>query len=651
MAVAPAGVSRDEAFLSLSSPLGQDGLLPTALRGQEGISQLFHFTVDALSGRETIRPDELLAMPVCVHLRHRGQAVRHVHGVVQSFSATGPATRGFWGYRLGIVPKLWFLGQTEDCRVFQQKSSVDIIRTLLADAQITQVSMRVYARPPVRPYTVQYNESDLTFMTRLMQEDGLFWFFEHSETAHTLVITDANTVFQPIPGDALRLVPAGAGTYDCITAWHPGLVTAHGTVALGDYDPTAPGKQLSATVASTLGTGGAKQRDFYHWPARATDPALVKQHARIRMDAAEAAAGLAEGQGYTPGFVPGGTFRLQNDLAGAGTYAIHSVTHEATDESNLAGGTAITYANRFTAFDASRPWRDEITVPRPRMDGIHSAVVIGVSGEEIYTDDLARVKIRFHWDRLGASGSGGSTADGSCWVRVVQPWAGNGWGWQSLPRVGTEVAVAFMNGDVDQPVVIGGLYNGEQKPVFPQSEKTKSGLRSRSTLRGETADFSEFSIDDKKGNEMVLLHAQKDQTVAVENDRTLSVGHDETVKVDNDQSVTVGHAQTVKISSGRSVTIQSGGDALKVEGGDLGVTVETGSIALKASTASISAEALESITLTVGQSSVKIEQTGVTISGMMVKVQGQMELTLQGLMTNVKADAMLVVKGGIVMLN
>ena len=305
------------------------------------------------------------------------------------------------------------------------------------------------------------------------------------------------------------------------------------------------------------------------------------------------------------------------------------------------------------------------------MFGLYSAVVIGPDNDEIYTDEYGRVKVLFPWDRRRDS-----TPDRSVWLRVVQPWAGKNWGWQHIPRVGTEVAVAFMDGDIDRPVVVGGLYNADYMPPFNlPAQKTKSGLRTRSTLKGGTSNFSEFSIDDKKGEELVFLHAEKDHKIEVEHDQTLSVtncrvktvGADETVSIGGNQSIKIGPFdptkaggnQTIEIWKDRSITVDTGNDLLLLQQGDLStklsmgnMTVELsmGNLSTKADLGQISENAMQSITMTVGESSIKIDQTGVTISGLMVSIKGQIQTQVQGTITQVSGDAMTQISGGIVMI-
>jgi type VI secretion system secreted protein VgrG len=272
--------------------------------------------------------------------------------------------------------------------------------------------------------------------------------------------------------------------------------------------------------------------------------------------------------------------------------------------------------------------------------------------------------VRFYWDHRREA-----TGGDAIWARVIQPWAGKGWGAQFIPRVGTEVAVAFVDGDPDRPIVIGGLYNGRDNPIYTKADKTKSGFRSRSSLKGGTSEFNEFTFDDKKGNELVYTQAQKDQKTYVKNDQTLTIDNcrivtvkkDETVDIQNNQSIKVKMDHNLKVTDGnRTIAVNKGNNLLKVDMGNHDVKiamgnhatdVQMGNVSLKAGLGQISNEAMQAIELKVGQSSIKIDQMGVTITGMMIKIEGQVQTQVKGLMTQINADAMLVLKGAITMVN
>jgi type VI secretion system secreted protein VgrG len=503
--------------------------------------------------------------------------------------------------------------------MFFNKTVEDILKIIFNEAGVTKTAFRLYSQPAQRKATAQFNETALHFATRLMEEEGLYYFFEHDSDSHTLVVTNENNGFYTIPNATLRL---GVGTTaDMMVEFRKPEAFAPGKVTLKDYDFDVPDKNLKVEQNTILKHGGTSNRPVFHWPALTRDTGLAKNRARWRMEAAEAAVSLIGGGCDHAGLIAGGKFKFRTD-AGEQVHVVQKITHHAEDVSERAGVASGTdYSNSFLAFPNTVPWRQPMKTARPRMEGLHTAKVLAPSGEEIHTDDQGRIKIRFFWDWREDA-----TADNSEWVRVVQPWAGNQWGAQFIPRVDTEVAVAFMDADPDRPIVIGGLYNGDDKPIFPVAEKTKLGFRSRSVTKGGTADFNEITLDDKKGSEQLFLHAQKDMKTEVENDQTLTVEND------------------------RTVTINKGNETVTLKQGDQTTELQLGNISVKCDVGSITMEAMQSITLKVGPNSVKIDQTGVTVTGMIVKINGMMLTEVKGLNTQVKGDAMLQLSGGIIMI-
>ncbi len=652
--------NRDTALLTMTSALGPDALLPISLTASESISETFEFEVYAVSQHGIIDPDTLLWQPACVTLQSNGEPVRYFHGIVRIVTAEG-ALRGADAaddhqlYRLIMVPRLWFLNQTVDCRVFQNLTVVDVLKQLFQDVGLTGTTF-----PPPggqREYIVQFNETDMHFATRLMEEEGYFYFFQHTASAHTLIIANQNGAFIDVPDGKLH---QGGGESDAtlLADFDRSVRTVRGQMKFKDYDPEKPDTLLQNQQPTTLKAGGAPTRDDFRWPALAFDNGTVTDRTKREMEAAEAVASLYEGSCRFGGLFAGGKFTIASKPAGPydGAYVLQSVVHRASDETWLNREATSGYTNRFTAFQSSLPWRQPMTTMRPRMDGVHTALVLGPQhgkdaeiksqdGEEIHTDDMARVKVRFFWDHRAEA-----TGDASCWARVIQPWAGNGWGAQFIPRVGTEVAIAFVDGDPDRPIVLGGLYNGRDKPIYSKDDKTKSGFRSRSSLKGGASEFNEFTFDDKKGNELIYMQAQKDLTTYVKHDETLKIDNcrivtvkkDETITIKGDQSVTIDGSQTSTIGSGRTTTINKGGDSLTVKMGDYAIAVKQGAM---------TCEAMTSIELKVGSNSLKIDQTGVSIAGTMVKVAGQAMLDMKAPMSTLKGDGMLTLKGGIVMVN
>jgi type VI secretion system secreted protein VgrG len=564
-------------LMSMTSPLGADVLIPAALGLEEALSEPYLCVLDVVSTRDAIDPGNLLHQPVCVTITVP-QTQRRVHGLVRRFAATSPRGRNLAGYRMEIVPTLWFLSQTQDCRIFENKTTRDILQTIFSEHGL-KVSFRV-ASGPKRPFTVQYNETDLVFATRLMQEDGWFYWFEHTTDSHTLVVADTTASFAKLPGGTLR--PGPGEQIDILSTWHPGSAVTYGRVMMADYDPEQPSPTPKGETATTLATGGGNMRDPFYWPARSLTSSTIQRITRRRIEAAEATSALSQGCGFNPAFLPGARITVSERAGEDGSdFMLARASHHATDDTWRNGANPPSYGNSFAAFPAKMPWRPEPTLPPPRMDGVYSAVVIGPNGQEIHTDKLGRVKLRFQWDRRQDA-----TPGGAIWVRVMQPWAGPNLGWSFVPRVGSEVAVAFMDGDPERPVVVGQLHNGNCATPWPlPDQKTRSGIRTRSTLAGGTDDYSELSFDDRKGSEEVLLHAQRDLKVEVEHDR--------------------------------STTIKQGNDTLTVQG-------------------AVSVEAMESITLKVGENSIMIDQSGVLIKGLMVEAEGEVMATIKAPMGSIE---------------
>jgi type VI secretion system secreted protein VgrG len=604
------------ALLSLSSSASIE-LVPVRLVAHEKISEPFRFELDAMAAG-TIDAQSMLNKPACLSVNHGEQPTRYFHGIVSEFGPAGHSpleTR----YRIVLLPQLAQAGLRIDCRMFFNKTAKDIIETIFNDAGVTKTDFRLYSQPTPRKATAQYNETSLHFVTRLMEEEGWYYFFEHSSDGHTLVVTNDNNGFTTIPDATVR--PGVEVTAEILTELHKPDALTHGKVGLRDYDPDSPSKNLKVEQSTILKHGGTANRAVFHWPALTREISEAKQRAKRRMEAAEAAVSLLDATGSMTNLVAGGKFKLRDDKNVETSCVVREISHFAEDEQRRSDSGAVSYSNRFTAFPNSVPWRQPMTTARPRMEGLHTAIVLAPSGEEIHTDDQGRVKIRFFWDWREDA-----TADSSDWVRVVQPWGGNQWGGQFIPRVNTEVAVAFMDADPDRPVVVGGFYNGNDRPIFPVGQKTKLGFRSRSVTKGGTDAFNELTFDDKKDSELFFLHAQKDMTTEVEHDQKLSVGND----------------RTVDIVGNEKVTLKQGSQTTELKLGDVSLKVDVGSITM---------EALQSITLKVGQSSVTLDQTGVTVKGMMISIAGQIQTEVKAVMTSVSGDAMLTLKGGITMIN
>jgi len=615
-------------YLSIvSQQAGFDGSNAAAFRivqldALEQISRPFSYTVDVLASLDSAA--DLIDSPVTIILGDPETSGRYLHGIVRAVRQQPDIGAGLWRYQLVLVPKLWFLEQTRACRFFQSMTVPNIVEKILGEFEITfsNVLQNNYL---TRDYTVMFNESYLNFIQRLLEDEGIFYFFTHTRDGHTLVLGDFKTAFEATTsGEATLRYALGA---EDLVSWQQEDLSTLGEVTVDDYNPQTDQLSLGALRGQLPGTStapGAAARKFYAWPALRVDANGASAKAKWRIEAAEAAAQLLSGAGGMMDFFAGGKFKLNNDptvagIEGGSVYVLRSVSYKVTqDEVQMA----------CTAFLAANQWREEPAFPPPVMAGIYSAKVIGQ--EEIYTDDLGRIKVWFPWDMNSEI-----TSDATLWVRVMQPWAGVGWGHQFIPRVGMEVVVAFLEGDVNRPCVVGTLYNNQNTPLFAPADKNKSGIRTRSTTGGGAANYNELSFDDTMGSEVFLIHAEKDHTIEVENDRTLTVGGKRT------DTVTGNHSETIK-QGNHATTVSQGNRTTEISLGNESVKVDMGTI---------THEAMQSITLKVGQNSIVIDQTGITLKGLLIQATGQTMATLKGPIVEVNGSGMLTLAGGITMIN
>lgn len=638
-------------LLTITTPLPDTSFGISAINGSERLSRPFQYNIQLHSGSALLDPNTLLDKSVSVEIAapDGGSGQRYVSGIVRAVRQMPSQSTDLWQYEISLVPKLWFLGQTKDCRFYQQQSVLDIVKYVLGKFSVT-FSDKTTGSFPARDYVVQFNESYLHFIQRLMEDAGIFYFFTHTQSAHTMVLANANTAFTDVSQPQISLDETNAG-FGVLNSWHRMDHTATGDVRIDDYNPVTdqlqPGS-VSGTEATVLKASAASQRTHYAWPAVRGTTGDAKTLAKTHMLAAEAGAELYTGSGQVTDLFAGGKFTLVNDpTTGSATeYVIQSLSYHVVDSKAGAGqGHRASIAVSLIAFPSKTTYQEEPAFAPPMMAGMYSAIVIGPGGEEIYTDDLGRIQVQFPFDH-----EGDITTDKTLWVRVVQGWSGNNWGTQYIPRIGMEVVVAFLEGDVNRPVVVGCLFNGNNAPVFSSSEKNKSGLRTRSTMQGGTSNFSEFSIDDTKGSEAVFLHAEKDLNIEVENNRNVTVTADETVQIDGKKTDTVKGDYTTTVSEGNlSTTVSQGNESLTVSTGT--ITHSAGqSITLKVGENSIVINT-SSITLTVGSSSVTLNASGVTLKGMQIAVTGQTQTAISGAIVQVSGDGMLELSGGVTMIN
>jgi type VI secretion system secreted protein VgrG len=603
------------------TPLGDDVLLLEKLEGEELVSRPFEFRLEMLSENDSISAKALIRKPVHVEIDLADGSHRYIHARVSHFIQRG-RRQVFTAYTAIVRPWLWFLSLVQDCRIFQNKSVPDIVEQVFHDNSFTDFSMKLYGSYSPREYCVQYRESSLDFVSRLLEEEGIFYYFEHTKDKHTLVLTDSVAGTTTCPGQASASLMPQLGAFleaDAISEVEQEVRARSGQVTLSDYNFQTPNTKLLATASST------DPEEIYDYPGEYDSKASGDHYADIRLQEQEAPEILIRGESNCRPFIAGYKFDLKEHYR-RDMNKVYLLTRLAikmeTNAYQVTSGIRDDYSNTFEAVPASIKYRPPRLTARPVIPGVQTAVVVGPGGEEIYSDKYGRVKVQFYWDRKGKKNE-----DSSCWLRASQDWAGKNWGAIFVPRIGQEVVVEFLEGDPDRPIITGRVYNADQMPPYTLPDnQTQSGVKTRSSKGGGASNCNEFRLEDKMGSELVLLHAEKDLTIEVEHDEMRTVLNDRTAKITNND--------TTEVSSGnQSTTISAGNQSTQVSAGK----IET--------------EAMQSIELKVGQSSIKIDQMGVTIQGMTIKIQGQVQVQVQGTIVQVNGNAMVQVQGGIVMIN
>jgi type VI secretion system secreted protein VgrG len=693
-------VHGETSLFSLKTPLGADKLLLQSFRGSEGISRLFQFELNLLSEDPNIDYTQIIGKSVTISITQVSGTPRYLSGVISRFGQAG-AGGVFASYHAEMVPWLWFLTRTANCKIFQKMTIPNIIKQVFGGYASSDFSDSLKGTYQERDYCVQYRETDFNFVSRLMEECGISYFFKHEEGKHTLVLADSPSANEECPGQNEFRVDMESNAdveQDVVTGWRADQELRTGKYTLTDYNFETPSTSLLVNTATLDSVGGNSKFETFDYPGKYLKKGDGDSLVKIRMEEEEAVHLLIRGTSNARSLVSGYKFTLTGHYRDSmnTSYLLTDIEHSGhTDTYGTSKGLeGDRYSNSFRCIPASVTFRPLRVTPRPTVRGPQTAVVVGASGEEIFPDKYGRIKVQFYWDRLGKKND-----NSSCWIRVSQIWAGKQWGTIFIPRVGQEVVVDFLEGDPDQPLITGSVYNAEQMPPYTLPDhKTQSGILTRSSQGGGPDNFNQIRFEDKKGSEEILIHAEKDMNREVEHDDSLKVGNNQKIEITNDRTETVDKGnETVEIKQGnrshtitqgnetltvktgnrlvevstgndthtiktgnRLVEVNTGNDDHKVKMGNRGVEISMGNDSLKISMGNqttkldlgaSSTEAMQSITLTVGQNSIKIDQMGVTIQGMMVSIQGQIQTQIKGLMTQVNGDAMLQCKGGITMIN
>jgi type VI secretion system secreted protein VgrG len=652
--------------LTITTPLGDGVLLLVGFHGREEMSKPFLYHLDLVSENLAIAPNDIVGKPVTWTVYPDGATPRLFNGIVSRFGAGPTGSRGYRSYVADVVPWPWFLGLSEDCRIFQDKTALDIITSWFSELGFSDFDdSGVSPAPGSRVYCVQYRETTLDFVSRLMEQEGIYYFFKHADGKHTLTMSTQVSSYWDLeddPGDA-------------ITSWQHHYEFRAGKWTFTDYNFETPATSLVSTTNTILTVPGMDKFERFEYPGHYLVKGDGDAWAKIRMEEEEASYDVVQGASEFMFFSPGGKFAYDPGDGGDETkYVITSVEHSAKDESIGGGSGKGEYSNTFTCIPATVLYRPARTTPWPRVYGPQTAIVTGPSGEEQLVDKYGRVKVQFFWDRKGTKDE-----KSSCWIRVAQTIAGKGWGAQYIPRMGQEVLVDFLEGDPDRPLVTGAVYNAQNMPPYALPDNmTKSGYLARSTKEGDAVS-NELWIEDKKDSEDIYFYAKKDFHRKVEHDDDLKVLNCQTISIKKDRTESVEEGnETITVKKGyRGVTISEGNESLevtkgkmstkvgqgdyslevsqgkhdtKVSMGDCKLDVAMGNLAQKVDLGKVEMEAMQSIELKVGGSSIKIDQMGVTIKGMMISVEGQVQAEFKGLMAKVSGDAMLQMKGAITMI-
>jgi len=551
--------------MEITTPLGADVLLFHTLHAYEEMSRLSEYQLELLSTDNAIDPDKILGKNVSVNLSLPDDTVRQFNGYVTRFSQQGMAGR-YYQYAATVRPWLWFLTRTADCRIFQDMTVPDILNKVFKDHAMADVKLELTATYRKWTYCVQYRETDLNFVCRLMEHEGIYFYFKHAGGRDTMVITDSYSGHSAFPGyEKLRVIPPEQTVrpdLEHISSWAFSRDVQPGVYVHDDYDLERPSVELK-TQKSVARTYAPSSYEVYDYPGTYVQRPDGEQYAGVRINEFAAQFHRAQAATNARGASVGWLFTLEGCLRDDQNceHIIVSATYELeySQYESLPDEAGVEYRCRFTAMPSGQAFRPKRLTPKPSVQGPQTAVVVGPAGEEIYTDKYGRVKVQFHWDRLGKKDE-----NSSCWIRVSHPWAGKNWGAIATPRIGQEVIVDFLEGDPDQPIITGRVYNAEQMPPYAlPANKTQTGIKSRSSLGGSPDNFNEIRFEDKKGAEQVYIHAEKNQDILVENDethsvghdRTKTIGHDETTHVKNDRTETVDNNETITVHGARTETV------------------------------------------------------------------------------------------------
>ena len=689
---------QNDRLLRVTTALGPDKFLLRRLTVTEALDQPYQIQGELISAGDgtDIKATDLVGTAItCSVVQPEAGLERHFHGIVSRFGTGDGTLLDHRIFHFDAVPAAWLLNRSMDCRIFQDKTVQAIIDDIVNERGVGPVTFTHMPTTP-RPYCTQFNESDLDFVQRVLDEAGCSYFFAQTDSSDGWTIIGDAAGFPTHEGTLT--VRADLDRPDAVAGWTALNVVQPSRHKAWDFDNLKPSALLQAEAPTRLTTKEATGKlEVYRWPGgQAVRPDTARATPDLRMTRHEAAAETYTGHSLRAALAAGQKVSISDSVLGGGskTWLVTAITHQVLDETSLVEGGTAEYRNSFTCIDSATPWRSPLRRPRPVIAGVQSAIVTGPSGEEIYTDEYGRVKLHFLWDHRDEKKDDTS----SCWVRCMQSYAGAHGGMWVLPRIGDEVLVAFQDGDPDRPIVIGSVYNADGKPPWNlsnQTHATRYGIRGRSTPNGSRETANIVGFDDKKDSEQFYIQAQKDYLELVKNQkkvtikgneirdvtgesqdqsdgkRTTTVKGDESLEVkqgnritkvkqgDETHEVTQGKRtttingdETLEVKQGnREATIKMGNETLTVSMGNMEIKVSMGNISIKADLGSITIEAMQGITLKGGPTStIEIAPTGISFKALKISTAADLMNDTKGAIEQQSGQGMQKVGGAITMI-
>lgn len=646
----------------LHGPLGADAIF-RRLKGADQLGRPFVYDLEVLSPNDDLSPYDVVGKSMSVEVKTNDGGKRFYHGIIGKFLNVGKSG-GYQLYEVQLRPWIWLMSHSLDSRIFQELTIPAIVEKVFKDKNgFSDYRLKLNGSYAKQSYCVQYRESDLDFVSRLLEQEGMYYFFEHEESKHTLVLADSPSSHKSIAGDGTLLFrpPDVASGDEQVTKWQHHVAVQPGKLVLRDFDYNKPNANLEVRLIADR-RHPHSGLELYDYPGDYSATTDGDRYLKIRKEEFDAKYSQIEGYARSNLLGTGLQFKLaehprENENA---SYTVVSSTVEVTsgEVERFTSKSENRSELRFVAIPKEHTYRPPRETACPVIAGPQTAMVVGKSGEEIWTDTMGRIKVQFPWDREGENDE-----SSSCWIRVSQSWSGKGWGAMHIPRIGQEVIVEFLEGDPNRPLVTGRVYNADQTVPYKLPESaTQSGIKSRSTPKGDQSTFNELRFEDKKGEEAIYFHAEKNFDRIVENNDSLKVGFEkkdkgnQSIAIFGNQDLKVGTSesngsQTVDIWKDQTETIQTGDRITNIKKGSDTLTIAVGNQKIDIPTGQCEITAGKKIVLTVGASSIEISPSKIVIKSPQISVQADMKAEVKGTMTDVIGSAVLKLEGGIVKIN